>query len=145
MCCQKQKMINENESYIYISKVGYARVDEFVQSTDQRFDVIIHRVIFLTILLVHFVLPFASWRNGSKVADFKNMWTKYQQKHARVCGERILFDKHKILTWSLCVLSWSLGIILVLAEYFLQPDFKFWHTFAYYHIMATLNCFCSLW
>lgn len=128
-----------------LPQVGYARVDDFVQSTDQRFDVIIHRVIFITILLVHFVLPFASWRNGSQVAEFKNMWTKYQTKHARICGEKILFDKHKILTWSLCVISWGLGIALVLAEYFLQPDFKFWHTFAYYHIMATLNCFCALW
>lgn len=73
------------------------------------------------------------------------MWTKYQTKHARVCGEMILFDKHRVLTWSLCVISWGLGITLVLAEYYLQPDFRFWHTFAYYHIMATLNCFCSLW
>uniref|UniRef100_A0A336MVM5 Gustatory receptor n=1 Tax=Culicoides sonorensis TaxID=179676 RepID=A0A336MVM5_CULSO len=128
-----------------VISVGYARIDDFVQSTDQRFDIIIHRVIFLTILLVHFILPFASWRNGPKVAEFKNIWTRYQTKHARVCGEKILFDKYKILTWSLCFLSWALSFVLVLGEYYLQPDFRFWHTFAYYHNIATLNCFCSLW
>lgn len=33
----------------------------------------------------------------------------------------------------------------MLSQYYLQPDFKFWHTFAYYHIIAMLNGFCALW
>lgn len=38
-----------------------------------------------------------------------------------------------------------LGIAVMLAQYYLQPDMMLWHTFGYYHILAMLNCLCSLW
>lgn len=130
---------------LIVAPVGYFRFKDLFVSNDQRFDIIINRVIFLTLLLVHFLLPFASWRNGSAVAEFKNMWTRFQSKYVRVTGEPIHFKNHTVLTWTLCVLSWLMSILFVLAEFYLQEDLHFWHTFAYYHIIATLNCFCSLW
>lgn len=33
----------------------------------------------------------------------------------------------------------------MLAQYYLQPDMELWHTAGYYHILAMLNCLCSLW
>lgn len=33
----------------------------------------------------------------------------------------------------------------MLAQYYLQEDMLFWHTAGYYHILAMLNCLCSLW
>ncbi|GJQ76749.1 putative gustatory receptor [Trypoxylus dichotomus] len=33
----------------------------------------------------------------------------------------------------------------MLAQYYLQPDMLLWHTFGYYHILAMLNCLCTLW
>lgn len=128
-----------------VSSVAYARFNDLFQSTDNRFDIVINRVIFLTLLLVHFLLPFASWRNGPAVAEFKNMWTRFQAKYVKVTGEAIHFVNHQVLTLSLCVLSWVMSIVFVLAECYLQPDLRLWQTFAYYHIIATLNCFCSLW
>lgn len=44
----------------------------------KRFDEYIYGVIFLSILIPHFLLPLGAWRNGHQVAKFKNMWTKFQ-------------------------------------------------------------------
>lgn len=38
-----------------------------------------------------------------------------------------------------------LSIIIMLSQYYFQPGFLFWHTFAYLHIIAMLNAFCCLW
>lgn len=38
-----------------------------------------------------------------------------------------------------------MGIALMLAQFYLQPDMLLWHTFGYYHILAMLNGLCSLW
>lgn len=38
-----------------------------------------------------------------------------------------------------------MGIGIMLAQYYLQADMLFWHTAGYYHILAMLNCLCSLW
>lgn len=51
-----------------------ARIQNFLRSS-KRFDEVIYNVIFISLLLPHFLLPVASWRNGSEVAKFKNMWT----------------------------------------------------------------------
>lgn len=120
------------------------RITSFLRS-EKRFDEIIYNVIFLSILLPHFLLPIASWRNGSEVAKFKNMWTHYQLKYLKVTGSEIVFPKLYPLTWILCFVSWGVALALILAQYYFQPDFLFWHTFAYYHIIAMLNGFCSLW
>lgn len=120
------------------------RVSNFL-STAKRFDEIIYNVIFMSLLLPHFLLPVASWRNGSEVAKFKNMWTHYQLQFLKVTGSPIIFHRLSGLSWALCVVSWMLSIILMVTQYYFQPDFLFWHTFAYYHIIAMLNGFCSLW
>lgn len=99
----------------------------------------------MSILLPHFLLPVASWRNGSEVAKFKNMWTNYQLQYLRVTGKAIIFPNLYPLTWALCILTWLISILIMLSQYYLQPDFQFIHTFAYYHIIAMLNGFCSLW
>lgn len=125
--------------------VFHARIMDFIRSTDKRFDVIIHQIIFISILLVHFLLPWASWRNGVRVASFKNSWTSYQVKHVRVVGYPVEFTRHSRLTWTVCIVSWISSILFVLAECYLQEDLLLWHTLAYYHIIATLNCFCGLW
>lgn len=44
----------------------------------KRFDEYIYAIIFLTILVPHFLLPIAAWTSGSEVAKFKNMWTRFQ-------------------------------------------------------------------
>lgn len=44
----------------------------------KRFDEYIYGVIFISILIPHFLLPVAAWTNGSEVAKFKNMWTRFQ-------------------------------------------------------------------
>lgn len=120
------------------------RISSFL-STAKRFDEVIYNVIFMSLLLPHFLLPVASWRNGSEVAKFKNMWTHYQLQFLKVTGTPIVFRTLSALAWSSCVASWMLSIILMVTQYYFQPDFKFWHTFAYYHIIAMLNGFCSLW
>lgn len=99
----------------------------------------------MSILLPHFLLPLASWRNGAEVAKFKNMWTHYQLQYLRVNGSPIIFPNLYPLTWALCVASWLISFAVILSQYYLQPDFQFIHTFAYYHILAMLNGFCSLW
>lgn len=114
-------------------------------NSDKRFDEIIYNVIFMSILVPHFLLPVASWRNGSEVAKFKNMWTHYQLQFLRVAGTPIVFPNLYPLTWALCFTSWGVSFAVMLSQYYLQPDFQFWHTFAYYHILAMLNGFCSLW
>lgn len=127
---------------IYIAR---ERINKFLHTTDKKFDEIIYNIIFMSILVPHFLLPIASWRNGAEVAKFKNMWTKYQLQYLRVTGSPIVFPNLYPLTWALCFVSWFVSIFIMLSQFFLQPDFKFWHTFAYYHILAMLNGFCSLW
>lgn len=68
-----------------------------------------------------------------------------QLKYFRVTGTPIVFKNLKLITDSLCVISWVVGILIMLAQYYLQPDMLLWHTFAYFHILAMLNCLCSLW
>lgn len=99
----------------------------------------------MSLLIPHFLLPIASWRNGGEVAIFKNMWTGYQLKFLRVTSKAIVFPRHYIITWFLCVFSWALSIAIILSQYYLQSDFQFRDTLAYYHILAMLNGFCSLW
>lgn len=121
------------------------RVNNFKENPDKRFDEAIYNVIFISLLFTNFLLPVASWRHGPQVAIFKNMWTNYQLKFFKVTGNPIVFPNLYPLTWGLCIFSWGLSILINLSQYFLQPDFKFWYTFAYYPIIAMLNCFCSLW
>ncbi|KAJ8980649.1 hypothetical protein NQ317_017575 [Molorchus minor] len=137
----------------------------------KRFDEYIYAIIFLSILIPHFLLPLAAWTNGEEVAKFKNMWTKFQAKppvlphpivkctppyqlilfnffqykYAVIIGTPIIFKNLALITYSLCIMSWVIGILLMLAQYYLQPDMLLWHTFGYYHIIAMLNCLCSLW
>lgn len=96
-------------------------------------------------MLPHFLLPIASWRNGSEVAKFKNMWTNYQLQYFRVTGTPIRFRRLSAMSWIGCVASWLISLIMMISQYYFQPDFLFWHTFAYLHIIAMLNGFCCLW
>lgn len=121
------------------------RILKFISNSDKRFDEVIYNVIFISILAPHFLLPFASWRNGSEVAKFKNMWTNYQVRYWRVTNQVISFPILYSLTWGLSLFSWFLSIVIIFSQYYLQPDFPIIHTFAYFHIIAMLNGFCSLW
>ncbi|XP_063706688.1 gustatory and odorant receptor 22 [Culicoides brevitarsis] len=125
--------------------VARARVITFLTDSDRRFDEVIYNIIFMSLLIPHFLLPVASWRYGPQVAIFKNMWTEYQLKFYQVTGISIAFPHHYAVTWFLCVFSWVLGAIVILSQHFLQNDFLFRDTLAYYHILAMLNGFCSLW
>ena len=125
--------------------IGNERIEKFVSNSDKRFDEIIYNVIFMSILVPHFLLPVVGWRHGQEVAKFKNMWTDYQLNYLRVTGSAINFPVLLPITYSLCVCSWLLSILVIISQYYLQPDFSFYHTFAYYHILAMLNGFCSLW
>lgn len=58
--------------------MGKERLGNFQKSSNKRFDEVIYNIIFLSILIPHFLLPIASWRHGPQVAIFKNMWTHYQ-------------------------------------------------------------------
>lgn len=129
---------------ILVVYIFQARVRSFL-STTKRFDEIIYNIIFMSLLLPHFLLPVASWRNGSEVAKFKNMWTSYQLKYFKVTGSPIVFQRLTAYSWIGCVASWMISIIIMVTQYYFQPDFLFWHTFAYYHILAMLNGFCCLW
>lgn len=130
---------------IIVFYIGYERIKKFLDNSDKRFDEIIYNVIFMSIMLPHFLLPIASWRNGAEVAKFKNMWTHYQLQFLRVTGTPIVFPNLYPLTWALCFAAWGISIAVMLCQYYLQADFLFWHTFAYYHILAMLNGFCALW
>ncbi|XP_017467124.1 PREDICTED: gustatory and odorant receptor 21a-like [Rhagoletis zephyria] len=132
------------ETFIVVM-VLRARVKNFIEQPDKHFDEAIYNIIFISLLFTHFLLPVASWRHGPQVAIFKNMWTNYQYKFWRVTGSPIVFPNLYWLTWGLCIFSWALSIAVNLSQYVLQPDFEFWYTFAYYPIIAMLNCFCSLW
>nr|XP_036215975.1 gustatory and odorant receptor 21a-like [Bactrocera oleae] len=132
------------ETFI-VAMVLRARVRNFIEQPDKHFDVAIYNIIFISLLFTHFLLPVASWRHGPEVAIFKNMWTNYQYKFWRVTGSPIVFPNLYRLTWGLCIFSWALSVAVNVSQYFLQPDFEFWYTFAYYPIIAMLNCFCSLW
>ncbi|XP_039950114.1 gustatory and odorant receptor 21a-like [Bactrocera neohumeralis] len=132
------------ETFI-VAMVLRARVKNFIEQPDKHFDVAIYNIIFISLLFTHFLLPVASWRHGPEVAIFKNMWTNYQYKFWRVTGAPIVFPNLYRLTWGLCIFSWTLSVAVNVSQYFLQPDFEFWYTFAYYPIIAMLNCFCSLW
>lgn len=111
----------------------------------KRFDEYIYGVIFISILVPHFLLPVLAWTNGKEVAKFKNMWTRFQLKYYEITGIPLLFEKLTCITYSLCIFSWLFGIAIMMAQYYLQPDMELWHTAAYYHILAMLNCLCSLW
>ncbi|XP_055849218.1 gustatory and odorant receptor 21a [Episyrphus balteatus] len=130
---------------VIVVMVLKARVNQFVTNSDKRFDEAIYNVIFISLLFTHFLLPVASWRHGSQVAIFKNMWTNYQLKFLKVTGTAIVFPNLYPLTWGLCIFSWTLSIGVNLSQYYLQPDFELWYTVAYYPIIAMLNGFCSLW
>lgn len=125
--------------------IGKERVRKFSSNSEKKFDEIIYNVIFMSLLVPHFLLPLASWRHGAEVAKFKNMWTTYQLKYLKVTDMRIEFPILMRITWSLCFFSWGCSIVIILSQYYLQPDFPLYHTFAYYHIIAMLNGFCSLW
>lgn len=118
---------------------------KFISSSDKRLDEIIYNLIFLSFLAPHYLLPIASWRNGSEVAKFKNMWTNFQVTYLKVSGTPIEFPILLPITWTLCFFSWGCSIGIVLSQFYLQPDFPLSHTFAYFHILAMLNGFCSLW
>ncbi|XP_053604917.1 gustatory and odorant receptor 22 [Plodia interpunctella] len=130
---------------IIVLKVGRERLSTFQQSSNKRFDEVIYNIIFLSILIPHFLLPIASWRHGPQVAIFKNMWTHYQLKYLKITGTPIVFPNLYSLTWGLCFFSWGLSIAVILSQHYLQDDFELWHSFAYYHIIAMLDGFCSLW
>ncbi|XP_055298688.1 gustatory and odorant receptor 22-like [Sitodiplosis mosellana] len=121
-----------------------ARIQNFLKSS-KRFDEIIYNVIFISLLSPHFLLPVAAWRNGSEVAKFKNMWTNYQLQYFRVTGTPIVFKQLAAMSWVGCVASWLIAIVMMLSQYYFQPDFTFWHIFAYLPIIAMLNGFCCLW
>jgi gustatory receptor len=124
--------------------IGRQRVQRF-KNAEKKFDEIIYDVIFISLLVPHFLLPVASWRHGFQVAIFKNMWTSYQLKYLKVTDMPIEFPILNRITWSLCFFSWGCSISIILAQFYLQPDFQLVQTFAYYHILAMLNGFCSLW
>ncbi|XP_018567012.1 gustatory and odorant receptor 22-like [Anoplophora glabripennis] len=129
---------------IFVTIVFKERL-ELVLLPGKRFDEYIYAIIFLSILIPHFLLPIGAWTNGHEVAKFKNMWTKFQYKYFTVTGTPVVFHNLTLISYSLCVLSWVIGIVVMLAQYYLQPDMLLWHTFGYYHILAMLNCLCSLW
>nr|WCC57766.1 gustatory receptor 1 [Papilio glaucus] len=124
---------------------GKERLTNFQDNSNKRFDEVIYNIIFLSILIPHFLLPITSWRHGSEVAIFKNMWTHYQLKYLKITGTPIIFPNLYSLTWGLCIFSWTLSIAVILSQHYLQDDFELWHSFAYYHIIAMLDGFCSLW
>lgn len=130
---------------VIVVNVLKERVTNFINQEEKRFDEGIYNVIFFSLLFTHFLLPVAAWRHGHQVAIFKNMWTSYQLKFFKVTGTPINFPNLYAIAWGLCIFSWGLSIAINLSQYFLQPDFKLWYTFAYYHIIAMLNCFWSLW
>lgn len=130
---------------VIVCMIAKERLEKFASNADKKFDEVIYSVIFMSILTPHFLLPFASWRNGAQVAIFKNMWTSYQLRFLKVTGNTIEFPILMRITWGLCFFSWGCSIAIIISQYYLQPDFSFYHTFAYYHIIAMLNGFCSLW
>nr|CAI5843155.1 unnamed protein product [Callosobruchus analis] len=62
---------------IFVSIVFKERL-YLVLKPGKRFDEYIYAIIFLSILIPHFLLPIGAWTNGGEVAKFKNMWTKFQ-------------------------------------------------------------------
>ncbi|GLV40378.1 Gustatory receptor 21a [Carabus blaptoides fortunei] len=129
---------------VYVTIVFKARLELTLQK-GKRFDEYIYNFIFLSILVPHFLLPIAAWRNGPEVAKYKNMWTTIQNKYCRMTGNMLIFPRLECITWSSCVMSWLVSFAVMLAQFYLQPDLLFWHTLAYYHILAMLDCLCSLW
>ncbi|CAH1164258.1 unnamed protein product [Phaedon cochleariae] len=86
------------------------------------------------------MLPLAS---TSVTFIYINSCSKY--KYFIVTGTPVIFRNLGAITYTLCVVSWVVGIVVMLAQYYLQPDMLMWHTFGYYHILAMLNCLCALW
>ncbi|KAF5283827.1 hypothetical protein FQA39_LY04647 [Lamprigera yunnana] len=129
---------------VYVLYVLQARVNLLLEER-KRFDEYIYGVIFLSLLSPHFLLPILAWTNGVEVAKFKNMWTKFQYKYYEITGIPLLFENLTCITYTLCIFSWILGILIMLVQCFLQPDMKLWHAAGYFHILAMLNCLCSLW
>ncbi|KAF5280294.1 hypothetical protein FQR65_LT03103 [Abscondita terminalis] len=128
----------------FVLHVLQARVHLLLES-GKRFDEYIYGIIFISILSPHFLLPILAWTNANEVAKFKNMWTKFQYKFFEIIGIPLLFERLTFITYSLCIISWVMGILIMLAQYYLQPDMELWHTAGYYHILAMLNCLVSLW
>lgn len=62
---------------IFVSIIFKERLN-LVMKPGKRFDEYIYAIIFISILIPHFLLPVGAWTNGSEVAKFKNMWTKFQ-------------------------------------------------------------------
>ncbi|CAH1112366.1 unnamed protein product [Psylliodes chrysocephalus] len=129
---------------IFVTIVFQERL-KLVLLPGKRFDEYIYAIIFISILIPHFLLPIGAWTNGSEVAKFKNMWTKFQYKYYCVTGTPVVFKNLSAISYGLCVISWLVGVLIMLAQFYLQPDMLLWHTYAYFHILAMLNCLCSLW
>ncbi|XP_030746043.1 gustatory and odorant receptor 22 [Sitophilus oryzae] len=129
---------------IFVSLVFKSRLDLIMQP-GKPFDEYVYGIIFLSILIPHFLLPLVAWSNGAEVVKFKNMWTRYQLKYLQVTGDQIVFHNLECVCNSLCLVSWLVGVVIMIAQYYLQPDMLLWHTFGYYHILAMLNGLVSLW
>ncbi|KAI4467815.1 invertebrate gustatory receptor [Holotrichia oblita] len=82
-------------------------------------------------------------RSAKGITTFRYVTTTL--KYYQVTGTAIVFHNLTLISYSLCIFSWVLGVAIMLAQYYLQPDMQLWHTFAYYHILAMLNSLCSLW
>ncbi|XP_046492192.1 gustatory and odorant receptor 22-like [Neodiprion pinetum] len=129
---------------VVVILVGRERIENTLQP-DKPFDEYIYNIIFLCILTPHFLLPIASWRYGGEVAKYKNMWTHYQLRYYRVTGSILEYPNLKRMCIALCIISWLISIGVVVSQFYLQPGFTMWHTSAYYHIIAMLDCLCALW
>lgn len=62
---------------VFVGAVLRERLSLLLQS-GKRFDEYIYGIIFISILIPHFMLPIAAWTNGQEAAKFKNMWTRFQ-------------------------------------------------------------------
>lgn len=62
---------------VFVSVVFQERL-KLILLPGKRFDEYIYAIIFLSILVPHFLLPIGAWTNGHEVAKFKNMWTQFQ-------------------------------------------------------------------
>nr|QHN69208.1 gustatory receptor 3 [Sirex nitobei] len=129
---------------IIVVLVGLERIENTFKP-GKPFDEYIYNIIFLCILTPHFLLPMAAWSYGDEVAKYKNMWTHYQLRYYKVTGSTLEYPNLKRMCVSLCLLSWIISIVVVVSQFYLQPGFTMWHTSAYYHIIAMLDCLCALW
>ncbi|RLZ02222.1 Gustatory receptor 24 [Cephus cinctus] len=129
---------------VIVILVGRERIENTLEP-GKPFDEYIYNIIFLCILAPHFLLPVASWTYADEVAKYKNMWTHYQLRYYKVTGSTLEYPNLKRMCVSLCLASWIISIVVVVSQFYLQPGFTMWHTSAYYHIIAMLDCLCALW